>query len=180
MPSEDELAPLRSTADLLSRFSSSGSPRVPPALTPGRSDRTHNASNGSASSTTLDLAVPSAQVGSERSSTELLKRDVWDRMCSAEGGVVLEFDVDEAGAWRQTHALMKLEQLSTACNADVHADGVAIGQFVVSLKAVADAAGSNTCGWLQLSLPVRRHSQRVATVSCGARLVESPDPHVPF
>eukprot|EP01043_Picozoa_sp_COSAG02_P051058 COSAG02_NODE_5325_length_4437_cov_3.655832_1_plen_998_part_00 len=174
LPSEDELAPLRSTAELLNRFSWSGSARLPPALAAGRSDRAHDASIGSASSTTLDLTVPSAQVGSDRSSTELLIGDVWDRLCSSEGGVVLEFDVDEAGAWRQTHALMKLEHLSTSCNADVHTDGVVLGHFVVSLKMVADAVGSNSCGLLQLSLPVRRHSQRVATVSCGARLAEPP------
>ena len=115
-----------------------------------------------------DSAVPSAEVSGEHSYSD----GGWDRLCSAEGGVVLEFDADEAGAWRQTHALIKLEQLvpATAYNT-----GVAMGQFVVSLKAVVEAGGSDT-GLLQLSLPVRRHSQRVATVSCGARLVEPPLP----
>lgn len=164
LPSEDELAPLRSTADLLSRLSSPGSARASAAPSPGGTDQIHNASTGTASRMPSDSAVPSAEVSSDHSCSD----GGWDRLCSVEGGVVLEFDADEAGAWRQTHALIKLEQLvpPTAYNT-----GVAMGQFVVSLKAVVEAGGSDT-GLLQLSLPVRRHSQRVATVSCGARLVE--------
>ncbi len=178
LPSEDELAPLRSTADLLSRFSSPGPARSSAVSSSGTSDQIRSASAGTTSSMMSNSAVPSAQVGSEHNATELHIGGGWDQLCSAEGGVVLEFDVDEAGAWRQTHVLLKLEQLITPT---AHIVGEAMGQFVVSLKAVAEACGSNDSGGLlQLSLPVRRHSQRVATVSCGARLVEPPAPPMSF
>jgi hypothetical protein len=76
--------------------------------------------------------------------------------------VVLQCDVDDAGAWRQTHALLKLEE-----------GGGVIGQFVISLAAVAEATGAaGGGGALLLSLPVRRHSVKVATVSGSAKLME--------
>jgi len=156
LPSEDELAPLRSAASLISHFSSP-TPTAPGGgggggSTPGASES--GGSFASLASSSVDVAVTGAAAAPAAAA--------WESLCSPEGGVVLQCDVDDAGAWRQTHALLKLEE-----------GGGVIGQFVISLAAVAEAMGAaGGGGALSLSLPVRRHSVKVATVSGSAKLME--------
>lgn len=133
LPSEDELAPLRSTVSLLGGFSPQIAKPSSGADSPVASDSEAEAAEG--------RAAP------------------WAVLCSAVGGTVLQFDADDAGAWRRTHLVLKLED-----------SGVAIGQAVVSLGAVAASSG----GSLALSVAVRRQSVKQAILTGTAVLADAP------